>query len=47
MGLWDIVILGAVAAGVALAALHMRKNRRNGKCPGGCDCCSRPCGKTK
>ena len=43
MNIWDIVILGIVAGGVILAVMHTRKNRKNGKCPGGFDCCGKPC----
>ena len=46
MNIWDIAIVALVAAGVVLAALHMRKNRKKGKCPGGCDCgCGGTCAK--
>ena len=47
MNFWDVAILAAVAAGVALAAAHMRKTRNSGSCPGGCGCCARPCAKKK
>ena len=40
MDIWDWVILASVAAGVVLAVTHTRKNRKSGKCPGGCDGCS-------
>ncbi len=40
---WDIAILAMAAAAVALALRHMLKNRKNGRCPGGCDCCCTPC----
>ena len=45
MNIWDIGILVIVAGGVILAILHMRKNRKSGKCPGGCDGCCGPCAK--
>ena len=39
MNIWDAVIVAAIGAGVILAVRHTRKNRKAGKCSGGCDCC--------
>ena len=45
MNVWDIVIAAMIAGSVILAIRHMRKNRKSGKCPGGCDGCCTPCAK--
>ena len=45
MNLWDWGILALVAAGLVLAVMHTRKNRKSGKCPGGCDGCCSLCAK--
>ena len=45
MNIWDWVIIAAVGVGVILAVIRMRKNRKAGKCPGGCECCGMPCAK--
>ncbi len=41
MGTW--IVLGILAAGVALALRSVRKSVRDGGCPGGCSGCAGGC----
>ena len=48
MNIADIFVILAVAAVVFIAVMILRRNKKNGKSPCGCDCscCSQGCRKT-